>query len=351
MQACIEPGMKLFYKNRTNYILSKKGGRSEAGFSYMAILILLAIMSTLTFSFLFKVGTQTQATMTRGQGMQADYLAETAASHALWGLLNQPDFAPASDVYYMHSLANGRYGYKVRKPTETTFATVATVGAVENNVVNQSYVQYIIPSNVFTAYGSSTNTLPLYRRLIGADWTDPGDMQVGGTDTIYWLELEGCPIRKELVGGIIDSADEVTGLSTTTSYTYRVKARDKSASHNETDWSTEASASTPSNEIYVYDITMGFRTAPGNKYFGRATVWIKSADGANISSATVSGDWSGAVSESGMGSTGADGKVTLESSNKKNGGTFTFTVTSVLKTGYTYNPSMNVETSDTIIAP
>jgi hypothetical protein len=142
-----------------------------------------------------------------------------------------------------------------------------------------------------------------------------------------------------------------TGLSTTTSYTYRVKARDKSANQNETGWSTEASASTTSNEIYVYDITMGFGTAPGNKYFGRATVWIKSADGTNISGAVVSGDWSGTVSESSMGSTGADGKVTLESGNKKDGGTFTFTVTGVLKTDYTYNPSLNVEDSDTIIAP
>jgi hypothetical protein len=142
-----------------------------------------------------------------------------------------------------------------------------------------------------------------------------------------------------------------TGLSTTTSYTYRVKARDKSASQNETGWSTEASATTSSNEIYVYDITMGYGTAPGSKYFGRATVWIKSASGQNISGATVSGDWSGVVSGTSMGSTGSDGKVMLESPAKKDGGTFTFTVTSVIEAGYTYNPSLNVETSDSITAP
>jgi hypothetical protein len=142
-----------------------------------------------------------------------------------------------------------------------------------------------------------------------------------------------------------------TGLSSEMQYTYRVKARDKSASQNETGWSSEASATTPSTDIYVYDITMGFGTAPGNKYFGRATVWIKSASGENISGAVVSGDWSGAVSGTSMGTTGSDGKVTLESSNKKNGGTFTFTVTNVTKLGYTYNPSLNVETSDTITAP
>jgi hypothetical protein len=142
-----------------------------------------------------------------------------------------------------------------------------------------------------------------------------------------------------------------TGLSPETHYTYRVKARDKSASQNETGWSSEAFATTPSTDIYVFDITMGFGTAPGNKYFGRATVWIKSASGENISGAVVSGDWSGSVSGTSMGTTGSDGKVMLESPAKKNGGTFTFTVTAVSKIGYTYNPSLNVETSDTIEAP
>jgi hypothetical protein len=106
-----------------------------------------------------------------------------------------------------------------------------------------------------------------------------------------------------------------------------------------------------SNVIYVQDIAMGFRTAPGNKYYGQATVWVRSEEGANISGAIVSGDWSGAVSGTSMGTTGSDGKVMLESSSKKNGGTFTFTVTNVTKLGYVYNSSLNVETSDSITAP
>ena len=127
-------------------------------------------------------------------------------------------------------------------------------------------------------------------------------------------------------------------------------ACDKAPSPNETGWSSEASATTLSNEIYVYDITMGFIKL-GVNYFGQATVWIKGAGGTNISDAVVSGDWSGSVSGTSMGNTGSDGKVMLESSNKKNGGTFTFTVTDVTKLGYVYNSSLNVEDSDTIIAP
>ena len=96
---------------------------------------------------------------------------------------------------------DGRYGYKVRKPTKTTFATIAAIGVMGENVVEQGYVPYILPSNVFTAYGSSTNSLPLYRRLLGADWTDPHDVLIGGAHApLWWVELEGCPIRKELIG-------------------------------------------------------------------------------------------------------------------------------------------------------
>jgi hypothetical protein len=51
----------------------------------------------------------------------------------------------ADNVYYMHSLAGGRYGYKVRRHTDTTFATIATVGSTGEQVVHQSYVLYVTP--------------------------------------------------------------------------------------------------------------------------------------------------------------------------------------------------------------
>jgi hypothetical protein len=57
------------------------------------------------------------------------------------------DTAPAvENLYYMHSFAGGRYGYKIRYHTDTTFATIATVGAMGDNVVHQSYVLYVIPT-------------------------------------------------------------------------------------------------------------------------------------------------------------------------------------------------------------
>jgi hypothetical protein len=109
----------------------------------------------------------------------------------------------------------------------------------------------------------------------------------------------------------------------------------------------------PTVDMYVNDITMSSYSPKSNFYTARATVWIKdnSTPSQNVVGATVSGNWSGATGGSSSGNTGADGKVTLESKSVKGGGTFTFTVTNVAATGYTYNPSLNIKTSGSITAP
>jgi alkaline phosphatase len=146
---------------------------------------------------------------------------------------------------------------------------------------------------------------------------------------------------------------EDMGLTPETSYTYTVKARDKSANQNETAVSTAESATTQPGgaaEVYVNNITMNSGIS-GKNYYAQATVWIRNNSGANVAAATVYGNWSGAVSGSANGVTGTDGKVILRSPNSRSGGTFTFTVTNVAASGYTYNPSLNVETSDSITNP
>ena len=143
-----------------------------------------------------------------------------------------------------------------------------------------------------------------------------------------------------------------TGLVPSTTYTYRIKARDKSPNQNETGFSSEAFANTdPGNDIYVYDITMSLRDGGDDKYYGQATIWIRDDTGADVQGATVDGDWSGCRTESGNGLTGSDGKVMLETSEKKKQCIWVFTVTNVVKTGYPYNPVLNAETSDSIPVP
>jgi len=48
---------------------------------------------------------------------------------------------------------------------------------------------------------------------------------------------------------------------------------------------------------------------------------------------------------------GADGKVKIQSSKVRGGGTFIFSLTDVQASGYTYNSALNVESSDLITNP
>jgi len=143
--------------------------------AYVVVLLLVLLLTSLGLTFIHQVSTQRAATTGRLPGMQAEYLAESAANHAMWRLLNEPAFPAATDKYYMHSLAGGRYGYKVRRHTATTFATIATVGAMGDSVVRQSYVLYVKPSSAPTLLfvvvsAGSLNTQDLAKRALFESW-------------------------------------------------------------------------------------------------------------------------------------------------------------------------------------
>ena len=83
----------MFRINNSSQVARKfKDARREKGLAYVAILILVAIMSTLGLSFLHMTVTGMRVALNRGEYIQADYLAETAVNHAMWRLLNEPGF-------------------------------------------------------------------------------------------------------------------------------------------------------------------------------------------------------------------------------------------------------------------
>jgi hypothetical protein len=102
--------------------------------------------------------------------------------------------------------------------------------------------------------------------------------------------------------------------------------------------------------MHVGDIAMSC-SQQGPFYKSVATVTILDVDDQPVDLATVFGTFSGATSDSVSGDTGDDGAVALESSKVKNGGTWTFTVDDVVKSGWTYDTNANVETSDSITCP
>lgn len=79
-----------------------------------------------------------------------------------------------------------------------------------------------------------------------------------------------------------------------------------------------------------------------------ATVTVTDASGKVLSGATVSGKWSGVVSGTSSATTRSTGQATFTSPYATTGGAFTFTVTGVSLSGYTYDAAQNKQTSASI---
>src|SRR5438094_225771 len=108
----------------------------------------------------------------------------------------------------------------------------------------------------------------------------------------------------------------------------------------------------PDEVIFVSDISMSLVSGGGRQISARATITVKDASGAVRPGVTVRGQWSGLVTGgSSSDLTDATGSVTFTSKKTRNSGTFTFTVTKLSASGLVYDPSRNVETSDSISTP
>lgn len=104
----------------------------------------------------------------------------------------------------------------------------------------------------------------------------------------------------------------------------------------------------PSRIVFVKSIDMALRNVAGGT-IAQATVCIVDLSGTPMPGVTVSGSWTSPKAGTAAGVTGADGAVTLESPKAKGSPlTFTITVTGVSASGYTYDPSQNLETTDSI---
>jgi len=89
----------------------------------------------------------------------------------------------------------------------------------------------------------------------------------------------------------------------------------------------------------------------GRGYYAEATITAHDQACAALAGVTVDVTWSGCVSGTSSGVTGANGQVVLTSPVNPSGGTFTCTVINLTKSGYPYNSGANHETSKTIQNP
>ncbi|UCC40191.1 MAG: fibronectin type III domain-containing protein [Candidatus Aminicenantes bacterium] len=201
---------------------------------------------------------------------------------------------------------------------------------------------------------------------IDLTWTAPGDDGMQGTASEYdirysssvtidtedkWEAATQCIGEPSPSSAGSPEIFTVTGLSPGTTYYFALKTADEVSnwsglSNIPSGTTKEATAQT----MHVSAIYMSLKVA-GLNVNAIATVTIVDADGIPVSEATVYGQWSGATSDTDSGVTDINGQVTFKSDRLRNppsGITFIFTVTDVVKDGWTYDSSANVETSDFI---
>ncbi|MGB3459873.1 MAG: S8 family serine peptidase [Halobacteriota archaeon] len=225
------------------------------------------------------------------------------------------------------------------------------------------------PTHTYTAGGIYTVTLVV---------NDGKEDSESSTTTADITEVNDPPVAEAgsdqnvVVGGVVtfdgsgsydldgtitdyvwEFGDETTETGITTTHTYGT-AGTYSAVLTVTDndglTSTDTAIVTVVTEVPAYtmhidsiDMSTDSKTRGRNTFvWAVATVTIVDESGSPVEGATVSGQWSDATSDSDSGVTDANGNVALKSDRVKDAtGTFTFTVDTVTKDGWEYDPEAN----------
>ncbi|MFC2032325.1 S8 family serine peptidase [Chloroflexota bacterium] len=236
----------------------------------------------------------------------------------------------------------------------------------------------VTPIHVYTAGGTYTITLVVNDGKVDSEPTtttaditevndppvaDAGPAQTALVNEVVTFDGSGCyDIDGTIIAYDWDFGDGNTGTGMVTTHAYaavETYAVVLTVTDNEgltnTDEVIVTVTEMAANVMHVASIDMSIatRTAGRNIFTsGTATVTVVDANGFPVEGVTVYGQWSGLTSDSDSGITNASGEVTLTSDSVKNSsGTFTFTINDIIKDGWTYEPSANIETSDSITAP
>ncbi len=182
----------------------------------------------------------------------------------------------------------------------------------------------------------------------------PGNAQV----SLSWTASSGATSynvkRSTTSGGPYTTIASPTGTSYTdtsvvngTTYYYVVSAVN-SAGESANSSQVSATPQAPATIlVHVQSITMSW-VPSGSKFKSRAVVRVVDASNAPVSGATVTGNFTGSINNSGLsGVTDANGDATITSTSSIKNGTVTFTVTNITGSNMTYDSAANVVTSAT----
>jgi subtilisin family serine protease len=256
-----------------------------------------------------------------------------------------------ASVAYIYDSTTSLVSYMPATLTEGLHTVKLDVSDIWGNPATASWsftVDTIPPAQV-----TSVTVTTVSSSQLDVSWTANTESDLDHYN-VYRSTVTGSPYS--LVASPTTNSYSDTGLTALTTYYYIVSAVDNAGNEGipslEKSGTTSEAPALPTMHVASIEMSKGSRTVGRNKFvWATATVTIVDADNAPVKGATVYGHWEIATTDSDSGITDVSGQVSLQSDSVKNppsGITFKFVVDRVELSGWTYNSSANVETSDSI---
>jgi len=235
---------------------------------------------------------------------------------------------PVQGTYFLKVEGTGK-----GDPLSTGYTKYGSVG-YWNAVLNAQDTSGNLPPSARIAADKTSGQAPLSVNFSALGSSDPE----GTNPTYLWSFGDGTSATGITVNKIYQAAG---------SFVASVTVTDAGALSSSASQTINVTAPVEQTAMSVVNIELKGVTKGGQRY-ATATVTIRDSNGNSVPNAAVTGFWSGVVTGSVSGVTDSSGRITLKSPNSKRGGTFTFSISSVTKSGFVYQPANNAMTSNSV---
>jgi hypothetical protein len=241
----------------------------------------------------------------------------------------------ANATTYQETPSPNTYNYRVRASRDGTFSAYSNTAT--------AVMPPAAPSGMTATAVSSSQ--------INLSWTDNSTNEANFH--VDRCEGSGCTPATTIAtlpAGTVSYSN--TGLAASTTYTYRVRAANATASTaSNTTEATTPSQSTAST-MHVGSLSGTGVKVSGPNWQARVTILVRDNNGSPVSSAAVSGAWSNGYTGSANCTTNGSGTCTVSTGNIHNRvGSVTFTVNGITHATLTFNSGANVQTSIVVTKP
>lgn len=239
---------------------------------------------------------------------------------------------PAAGTYYLSVQGTGK-----GDPLSTGYTNYGSLGQY---VLNASYLTVSGNQAPVAAIVASTlqGTAPLAVSFASTGSSDPD----GSLVAYDWTFGDG---------GTASGATSTHTYTAAGSYSAQLRVTDNGGLTATSSVTITVDAPVVVTAMRIADIGMSLSVSRnGNNASAGAAVKVLTASGVAVSGATVTGNWSGLVSRTGVTATTDSSGVARFTSpvSRASSGNFVFTVTNASRSGYSYAPLTNTETSDSI---